>query len=124
MTTYTGPKQFHSSNHKISALLRLPLLAAGVLAVGTLRAEPAPELFAQRCAMCHGKDGKAGTPMARKMGVKDLTASDLSPETVLTRVQEGYRTPSGAQKMPAFKEQLSSDDIPTLVDFVLSLRAQ
>ena len=42
------------------------------------RAANGGELFLKHCASRHGKDGKAQTHVARKLGVKDLTQSKLA----------------------------------------------
>ena len=58
---------------------RLAVAALLVAAAGLARAD-APsgaDVYAKKCAMCHGKDGK-GSPTGLKMGAKDLAASTLS----------------------------------------------
>jgi len=44
----------------------------------TACAGDAHELFLKSCAPCHGKDGKAKAPAARKLGEKDLSLSQLT----------------------------------------------
>ncbi|HZF73236.1 MAG TPA: c-type cytochrome, partial [Gemmatimonadaceae bacterium] len=49
------------------------------------------EVFAKQCASCHGPDGKAQTPIARKLGVKDLTQSKLTEAEIEKQIVEGKR---------------------------------
>lgn len=84
--------------------------------------EEAKELYLLRCGGCHGKDGKARTPMARKLGVKDLTASTRSDAEIEQQIKEGRKGPGGNTLMPAFKTELSEVEIRSLVAFVQSLR--
>lgn len=68
-------------------------------------------LFAQRCAVCHGADGKLGLN-----GAHDLTRSNL---TTTGRV---YMVTNGLGKMPAFKNQLTEAEIEQVVAYSLTLR--
>jgi mono/diheme cytochrome c family protein len=103
------------------------LLIAGVAALGpgyspgTLRADEKP-LFMTHCAPCHGKDGKADTPMARKLGVKDLSQSKLGDSEIEKQIIEGKKNDRGVQIMPPFKEKLSSDQVKSIIAVVKSLR--
>ncbi len=80
------------------------------------------ELFAKQCASCHGPDGKAQTPIARKLGVKDLTQSKLADAEIEKQIVEGKRDDHGKEKMPSFKGKLSSDEIKSLIAAVKELR--
>lgn len=80
------------------------------------------ELFIKNCASCHGKDGKAQTPIARKLGVKDLTQSKLTEAEIEKQIVEGKRDDHGKEKMPSFKSKLSADEVKALVKTVKDLR--
>jgi len=80
------------------------------------------ELFVKNCAPCHGRDGKAHTPVARKLGVKDLSQSKLSEAEIEKQIVEGKRDDHGTQKMPSFKGTLSAEEIKSLVTWVKELR--
>jgi mono/diheme cytochrome c family protein len=79
----------------------------------------APETFAQKCAGCHGKDGKAQTAMGKKLSIKDLTdakvqaaAKDADWEKAIT---DGAKDAAGKVVMPGFKGKVTPDDIKALV---------
>jgi len=80
------------------------------------------ELFAKQCAPCHGPDGKAQTPIARKLGVKDLTQSKLTEAEIEKQIIEGKPDDHGKEKMPSFKGKLSTDEIESLITAVKELR--
>ena len=87
------------------------------------KAADGKELFAKQCASCHGPDGKAQTPIARKLGVKDLTQSKLTEAEIEKQIVEGKRDDHGKEKMPSFKSKLSADEIKSLIGAVKELRS-
>ena len=88
------------------------VIALAVLSLaGVAVADDTATLFSQKCATCHGKDGK-GTSVGLKMGAKDLTASKLSEQEI-----EGVIS-GGKGKMTAYKDKLSGDQIKALAKFV------
>lgn len=99
----------------------LGLLCAALLPLG-VTAGDATALFEQNCAPCHGKDGKAKTPMARKLGVKDLTQSKTTDEQIERQIREGTKTPDGKAQMPSFGDRLSAEQVKLLIRFVRELR--
>lgn len=87
--------------------------ALAVLAVGSARADAAAsELFQKKCAVCHGKDGKGSTPMAQKLGAKDLTTLTASEADITKAITDGKG------KMTPFKGKLSDAEIASLAKFV------
>lgn len=82
----------------------------------------AKTLFKTHCASCHGPDGKARTPVARKLGVKDLTESKTTDEEIERQILEGAKDKQGNQRMPPFKQKLSADEVKLLVGWVKSFR--
>jgi cytochrome c6 len=88
----------------IAALFALSL-------AGTALADEAADLYAKRCASCHGKDGK-GTPVGQKMGAKDLTALKESEAEIAATIT------NGKGKMTAYKDKLSAAEIKSLAKYV------
>ena len=122
--TVPGPAQ-----DKTAMKTRLPRLFAWVVlggivlpGGGPVRAASGPELFAKHCASCHGKDGNAQSPAARKLGVKDLTQSKTSEAEIEKQITEGWKDDRGNLKMPPFKDKLSAPEIGSLVVVVKGLR--
>jgi cytochrome c6 len=78
---------------------------------GPAAAEDAGALFAQKCAVCHGKDGK-GSPAGLKLGAKDLSVTRLSAAE-MEKVIGG-----GRGKMAAYQGKLTGEQIAELARFV------
>ncbi len=91
------------------------MLAAAILAVSlspvALAAGPA-DVFQAKCAACHGKDGKGQSDMAKKLGVKDLTATKLSAADAEKVIA------NGKGKMTPWKGKLSDAEISALAKYV------
>lgn len=68
-------------------------------------------LFTQRCAVCHGHDGKLGLN-----GAHDLSKSNLN---TTGRV---YMVTNGLGKMPGFKDQLTEEQIQQVAAYSLTLK--
>ncbi len=97
----------------IIALFVLLMIAFAASAVA--QNTPAKDLFASKCAMCHGPDGSAQTTMAKNLKIRDLHSADVQKQsdtdlkTVITK---------GKGKMPAFDGKLTGEQIDQLVGYV------
>jgi mono/diheme cytochrome c family protein len=80
------------------------------------------DVFMKSCASCHGKDGKAQTSVARKLGVKDLSQSKLTDAQIEQQIREGKPASQSTAKMPAFKDRLTAEEIKSLVAVVKEFR--
>ncbi len=99
------------------------VLLIAILGVASASAAPGPvDLYSDNCASCHGADGKARTPAGRKIGAKDLTKSTLPDEELIQQITNGKKDARGVEKMPAFKEKLSTSDIAALAGYIKTLR--
>ncbi|HET6924126.1 MAG TPA: cytochrome c [Anaeromyxobacteraceae bacterium] len=91
---------------------------AAVLAVLSLLAPAVPAVadtaavFAQKCAACHGKDGKGQSPMAQKLGVKDLTQTPLSAAEIEKMIADGKG------KMTGFRGKIADAEIKAMATWV------
>ncbi len=76
-------------------------------------ADDAKALFAQKCAVCHGADGK-GSPIGKKMGAPDLTKlASVSEADVAKAISDGK-----PPKMASYKSSLSAAQIDSLAKYV------
>lgn len=75
-------------------------------------APAAAEIFAKRCAGCHGKGGKGDTPMAQKLGAKDISALASSEDEIEKSIE------NGKGKMPAFKGKITDAEIEALAKYI------
>ena len=89
------------------------LVAAVALSLAsTGLAADAAAIYASKCAVCHGKDGK-GTPAGLKMGAPDLAKAKNDSDKELVGV-----ITNGRGKMTAFKGKLAPEEIDALVKYV------
>ena len=79
----------------------------------------APATFKSKCAPCHGVDGAGGTPMGKKLGVRDLRSPEVQKQTdaVLLGV-----IVKGKQKMPAYGGKMPDADLKALVAHLRTLK--
>ena len=90
-------------------------------------AGPAPAaddgtVFENRCAACHGTDGRARTAQGRKMKAKDLRESRLSDAEIERQIREGSRTKTGVSVMPAVGKDMTDAEIEAAIRFVKTFR--
>jgi mono/diheme cytochrome c family protein len=77
----------------------------------------AKTLFGERCARCHGADGRGQTVLGGMLGVPDFTdekwwKEERTDKELVTAVT------NGKDEMPAFGKKLSKQEIATLVLYV------
>ena len=101
-------------------LLRLSLimLTFTFLSSTFLMADSAAD-YKARCAMCHGPDGKGDTAMGKKFGLKDLGSADVQAKSDAD--MNGIIT-KGKDKMPAYGDKLSKEQIDGLVKYIRTLK--
>lgn len=98
-------------------VLLMIAFAANAVAQNT----PAKDLFASKCAMCHGPDGSAQTTMAKNLKIRDFHSSDVQKQsdadlkTVITK---------GKGKMPSFDGKLTGEQIDQLVSYIREIGKQ
>jgi mono/diheme cytochrome c family protein len=88
----------------------------------TVYSQDARERFNRYCAGCHGKDGRAQTPVARQRHVRDLSECKLNDDGIVKQILGGTRDKTNTFKMPPFVEKLSRTEAETLVPLVKSFR--
>ena len=79
-------------------------------------------MFSRHCVPCHGKDGKAQSAAARKLGVKDLSLSKATDAEIEKQLIEGRKDDRGNLKMPPFKDKMSLEEIRSLIPLVKGFR--
>jgi mono/diheme cytochrome c family protein len=82
---------------------------SGSAASGGAATNPAAQIYQQKCQFCHGQDGNGG-------GAPALTAAAGKPDAELRKVIQ-----DGGRKMPAFKKQLTPEQIDAMVKHVQGL---
>jgi len=110
---------------KLSTKITVGALLLGGMAGLSARADDVSTIWNTNCTACHGKDGKGSTMMGRKLDIKDLTdakvQASFTDADATKNIKEGV-TDKGTEKMKAFGDKLSDDDIKALVAQVRSFK--
>ncbi len=108
-----------------SYLKLFSLLTVLSLATSVAQAADARTNWDTNCAKCHGPDGKGQTKMGRQLQVKDYTdatvQAGMKDEDMLRIVTEGVKD-GKKDKMPAYKDKLSADEVKDVVALVRSMK--
>lgn len=98
-------------------LFGLPLMLGAVLL-----AAPVAENWENHCAKCHGADGKGQTKAGRKLNVRDYTDAKVQAEMkdaeMIKATADGVLDKAGKEKMKAYKDELTAEEIKELVAYV------
>lgn len=97
----------------------LPVLAFAFVFSTWSLAQGGSDTFKSKCAMCHGTDGKGDTAMGKKFGLKDLGSAEIQG------MSDGDLTTiiaKGKDKMPAYENKLSKEQIDGVVKYIRSLK--
>ena len=103
-------------------LLGLPLILGAVVA-----AAPVAENWENHCAKCHGADGKGQTKAGRKLNVRDYTdpklQAEMKDEAMIKATAEGVLDKAGKEKMKAYKDELSAEEIKGVVAYIRKFKS-
>ena len=75
-------------------------------------------LYKQKCATCHGVDGKGETPTGKAMKVRsfaDPEVAKISDDELAGAIEKGKG------KMPAYGKNLKPDEIKAMVAYIRSM---
>lgn len=75
------------------------------------------ELFVQRCARCHGRDGRGATKLGEIVKAPDFTDADWW-ERGVSDARLKASIAEGKGEMPAFAKKLTRPEISALVAYV------
>lgn len=109
------------------------LLGASLFRVAPVGAQPSPTsvhergkaLYERHCAVCHGNDGRADTPVGRLLKPRPRNFADPVDIARMT-VDRTYRSIKEGRPgtaMAAWKQVLSETEIGDLIDYIHSLSA-
>jgi cytochrome c6 len=94
------------------------LVVLGMLGSPARADDKSAATFRQKCASCHGPDGKAETPAAKALKVRNFA----SPETAkMTDDQLAGVIEKGQGKMPKYGASMKPEEIKGLVAYIRAL---
>jgi len=106
----------------------LPALGA-VLVLSSLSgiAAPVAENWENHCTKCHGDDGKGQTKAGKKLNLKDYTdaavQAKMTDEEIIKAITDGVTDEKGKERMKAYKDELSAEEIKELLAYVRKFKA-
>src|SRR5712691_443693 len=80
--------------------------------------EKSAALYKQKCAACHGMDGKGETATGKAMKVRsfaDPEVAKMSDDELAVAIEKGKG------KMPAYGKSLKPDEIKAMVSYIRSM---
>ncbi len=110
--------------HPIALILSSLAFVAGA---AVSAAAPVAENWENHCAKCHGADGKGQTKAGKKLQVKDYTDAKVQAEMkdadIIKFTTDGAFDKAGKEKMKAYKDELSADEIKAFVAYIRKFKA-
>jgi cytochrome c6 len=103
----------------LKSLLKLCGLAVLLAFCLTVKADDkSAPLYKQKCAACHGADGKGDTPAGKNMKVRSFPDPDVAKmsDDELADVVE-----KGKGKMPGYAKSMKPDEIKAMVSYIRGL---
>jgi len=79
-------------------------------------------LFNDKCAKCHGTDGRGQTVEGVTAGAPDFTNSEFQDKA--DDRQLGVVIENGRSQMPAFRDELTKDQIKTLITYIRGFKSK
>ena len=111
---------------KTTPLLLIATATFAFTAPRTLAA-PAAENWENHCTKCHGDDGKGQTKAGKKLQLKDYTdakvQAEMKDEEMIRAITDGIFDKAGKEKMKAYKDELSGEEITELVAYVRKFKS-
>lgn len=114
---------FFPNNPTMSTTRKIVLLnAVFLVAAAFASAAPVAENWENHCQKCHGADGKGQTKSGKKLQCADYTdaavQAKMTDEDMIKVIADGATDKAGKERMKAFKDELSSDEIKELVAYI------
>lgn len=106
-------------------LCALAFSAAGLsLSAADLNSNNVRTLWFDECGRCHGDDGKANTPVGRKLHLRDYSSrkiqAEFTDEQAMDQIRHG-KMKENKTMMPAFKGKLSEAEMAQLLSYLRSM---
>jgi len=102
------------------AVLMIDVAKSRNVSASAANAFDASSVYNDKCASCHGRDGRARSLHAKHEHARDLTSAEWQDSVSDERIYNSIS--NGKGKMPAFKKKLSDGQIDELVNYVRRLR--
>jgi mono/diheme cytochrome c family protein len=119
MGVHDGERTMNRRNWTMRFALSTAVLAAvGAFDLSARADDKSAALYKQKCAACHGADGKGDTPAGKNTKVRsfgDPEVAKQSDDELAAAIEKGKN------KMPAYGKSLKPDEIKAMVAYIRSL---
>jgi mono/diheme cytochrome c family protein len=102
---------------RVIFVLSVVVVGALLLAPGLAADEDGKSIYDKKCAMCHGKDGVAKKLAEGSANLNDPEWQEKSTLEEIIRV-----TTEGVNKMPAYEEKLTPEQIKLVAEYIKTLQ--
>lgn len=90
---------------------------AAFIVLPAVAAEDGKALYESKCALCHGKDGVAKATAKGSANLNDPAWQKANDAAAIVKL-----TTEGRNKMPAYKEKLSAEQLQAIADYIKTLK--
>ena len=91
------------------------LLAVCNLLAGKEKSSAGATTFKSKCILCHGPDGSGNTPLGKQLQAANLGSKDVQK---LSNAELHKVVHDGRANMPSFADQLSTEEIDQVIQYV------
>jgi len=102
----------------LSSLAVFLIFSVALVFSSAARAQSVAALYADKCASCHGADGKAATPAGKAVQAHDFHSAEVQSQTDAQLI---VTVTKGKGKMPAYEKIYKDNQIKDLVAFCRDL---
>jgi cytochrome c6 len=95
------------------------ILLTALIAVPAFAQAPGADIYKAKCAMCHGADGLAATPVGKSMKILSFKAPAMVKASDAQLIAS---TKDGKGKMPSYKAKLTDAQIKEVVSYIRTLQ--
>lgn len=95
------------------------ILIGALFAMSALAQQPGEATYRAKCAMCHGADGTASTPVGKSMKLRSLKSAE---DMKATDDELFKQTKEGVGKMQGYAGKLTDAQIKDVVAYIRTLQ--
>jgi mono/diheme cytochrome c family protein len=108
-----------TNDTRLKVIPSICVLAVAVVLSAPVKADDnSAALYKQKCASCHGTDGKGDAPAGKSMKVRSFADPDvakISDDDLAAIIEKGKG------KMPSYSKSMKPDEIKAMVAYIRSL---
>lgn len=112
-------RRFEEQNMRQPFRIAAMILPGALFAMSALAQQSGEATYKAKCAMCHGADGTASTPVGKSMKLRSLKSDEdvkATDETLFKQTKEGVG------KMQGYAGKLTDAQIKDVVSYIRTLQ--